>query len=74
MLSESQYELLTATYTATYTKKLSWTFVATFRNNKSVEQVNETEHNKYNIYYSTDALAKGSPSNFASNIKLIQAN
>ena len=41
---------------------------------RALEQVNETEHNKYNIYYSIDALAEGSPSNFASNIKLIQAN
>ena len=41
---------------------------------RALEQVNETEHNKYNIYYSTDALAEGSPSNFASNITLIQAN
>ena len=41
---------------------------------RALKQVNETEHNKYNMYYSIDAFAEGSPSNFASNIKRIQDN
>ena len=41
---------------------------------RALKQVNETEHNKYNMYYSIDAFAEGPPSNFASNIKRIQEN